>query len=388
LVFAGDDRHLPIECRYVVGCDGPTSIVRAAMQTTWNGSTYDEEVVLADVELVGDLEPGIAHAAPGPDGVVLLFALGEHATWRLLATRPSRHNDLPFGQPGPPLPAEELDQLLATSGLPARITGIGWSAQIPLQHRIAGSYRSGPLFLAGDAAHTHSPAGGQGMNTGIQDATNLGWKLALAAPTGDTHDDRNMLLDSYDFERRPVARRVIRMTNTVFWAEAGTDPVARAARRAAATIGPIALPVLLRRRRLLAAGVRVLGQLRVHYRRSPLSVNGSHRSKDLPRAGDRLPDASVTTADGATRLHDLVARAGVHLLLQRHATAPDPTTRSPMVHSHRLTDIAGTGILAVRPDGYVGFAGDQTDADILTKWLALVCTLPSHDSEQAVRHLG
>jgi hypothetical protein len=128
----------------------------------------------------------------------------------------------------------------------------------------------------------------------------------------------------------------------------------------------------LRRRRLLAAGVSVLGQLRVHYRHSRLSINGPHRSKDLPRAGDRLPDASVTTADGPTRLHDLVARAGVHLLLQRHATAPDPIARTPMIHSHRLTNSPGTGILAIRPDGYVGFAGDHTDADTLTKWLGVV----------------
>jgi hypothetical protein len=201
-------------------------------------------------------------------------------------------------------------------------------------HRIAGTYRSGPFFLAGDAAHTHSPAGGQGMNTGIQDATNLGWKLAFAAHAEPAPDRCSVLLDSYDRERRPVARRVIGMTNAVFWAEAGTDPLARAVRKMTATVGPLALPSLLRRRRLLAAGVRILGQLRVHYRHSPLSVNGPQRPKHLPCAGDRLPDATVTTPDGPTRLHDLTARGHPPSRPARHhrarrgsspATAPPPS---------------------------------------------------------------
>ena len=128
---------------------------------------------------------------------MFLFPLGEHAPWRLLATRPAHSTDLPFGQPGPRVPDDDLRVLLARSGLPAEIAEIRWSAQVPLQHRIAGTYRSGRLFLAGDAAHTHSPVGGQGMNIGIQDATNLGWKLAFAAQSNHVAVRTETLLDSY-----------------------------------------------------------------------------------------------------------------------------------------------------------------------------------------------
>ena len=112
--------HANIACRYLVGCDGPLSIVRTAMRTTWTGAPYRQEVVLADLELACDLEPGVAHVAPGPKGVVFLFALGEHATWRLLATRPVDGTDLPFGQPGPPVPQDALRGLLARAAVSRR----------------------------------------------------------------------------------------------------------------------------------------------------------------------------------------------------------------------------------------------------------------------------
>jgi hypothetical protein len=130
---------------------------------------------------------------------------------------------------------QAMDALVAWSN--GDTTAVRWSAQVPLQHRLARTYRSGPLFLADDVAHTHSPAGGQGMNTGLQDATNLGWKLAYALQGADSVGTTT-LLDSYQLERRPVARHVMTLTNVAFWAEAGTDPLARAARTIAATIGP------------------------------------------------------------------------------------------------------------------------------------------------------
>jgi 2-polyprenyl-6-methoxyphenol hydroxylase-like FAD-dependent oxidoreductase len=359
-----------IASRYLVGCDGPDSIVRAAMHTTWTGGPYRHEVLLADVELAGVLEPAAAHAAPGRNGVVFLFALGEHATWRLLATRRARPTGLAFGQPGRPVADDELHELVERSGLPARITAVRWSAQVPLQHRLAGTYRSGPLFLAGDAAHTHSPAGGQGMNTGIQDACNLGWKLAYAA-RGAPAAETATLLDSYEVERRPVARHVMALTNLAFWAEAGTDPFARGARMVAAKLGPVGLPLLLRRRHVLAVAMRTLGQLRVRYRHSPLSRDG-RRHANLPRPGDRLPDGPVTTCEGATRLHRLTARPGVHVFLRRDAVIPYARSIPRDAHLHRLRDQPGTGLFAVRPDGYVGFAGDHADGDALAGWFALL----------------
>ncbi len=187
---------------FVAGCDGPTSTVRAVAGVGWPGRPYPVEVVLADAELNADLAGDAAHVVAGRRGLLFAFPLGELATWRLLATRPAGGDPLPFGQPGPPVPVAELQAIVDQAGLGAQITQLAWSAQVRLQHRVASRFRRGRLFLAGDAAHAYSPATGQGMNAAIQDAANLGWKLAFAT----AQPDNAVLLDSYDRERRPVGR--------------------------------------------------------------------------------------------------------------------------------------------------------------------------------------
>ena len=161
-------------CRFLVGCDGADSTVRELAGIGWNGRPYRQEIVVADLELEDHPSPGVAHVVVGRRGVVFLFAQGERATWRLLATRSAS------GEPGTAVGSGEFQRLLDDAGLPVRIAAVGWSERIRVQHRIASRYRKGSVFLAGDAAHTHSPAAAQGMNTGIQDAANLGWKLAFA----------------------------------------------------------------------------------------------------------------------------------------------------------------------------------------------------------------
>ena len=131
-----------------------------------------------------------------------------------------------------------------------------------VQHRLADSYRCGRLFLVGDAAHAHSPAAGQGMNTGIQDAANLGWKLAFAA----TSTNPDVLLDTYEMERRPIARHVLALTHAVFWAESATDPLAAFLRGTLAPLAAPVIPLLSARRRLLTEAVRLLARLGEDYR--------------------------------------------------------------------------------------------------------------------------
>lgn len=359
----------PATARFLVGCDGSASTVRPAAGIGWAGRAYRHDVLLADVELDDDLAPGMAHVVASRQGLVFLFALGELATWRMLATEPTTPSDAPFGQPDPPVPRERLQELLDGAGLPARITNLAWSARIRLQHRIASGYRKGRVFLAGDAAHCHSPAGAQGMNTGIQDATNLGWKLAFAAGRSPDHDGDGVLLDSYEVERRSVARAVVPLTHAMFWAEAGTDPVATLTRGVLAPLAAPVVPLLLRQRRLVAEGVRVLSQLRWHYRHSPLSVEAPPPSAASVRAGVRLPDQDVTVDGRPRRLHDLTAVPGVLVLLDASAVAPDLPV-DPLVHVHRVANWPGTGVLAVRPDGHVGYRGGDAAGPGLGDWLA------------------
>jgi 2-polyprenyl-6-methoxyphenol hydroxylase-like FAD-dependent oxidoreductase len=351
---------------FVAGCDGPASTVRAQAGIGWPGRPYPVEVVLADAELDSDLADDAARVVAGRRGLLFVFRLGERATWRLLATRPAVADRLVPGQFGPPVAAAELQALMDEAGLGAQITDLAWSSRVSLQHRVADRFRRGRLFLAGDAAHAYSPATGQGMNAAIQDAANLGWKLAFAAARpGD-----GPLLDSYDRERRRVARQVLAMTHLAFWAEASAGGVPSALRGRLAPLAAPLVPALIGRRRLVAEGVRLVSQLRVSYRDSPLSVEGTPRRRGGPRAGDRLPDQLVSSAGRSIRLHDLLARPGVHILLDRDAQWPGPPARDRFVSIHRLTSAAGRGVTAVRPDGYIGFRGRTVEIRQLAAWLA------------------
>ena len=373
-----------IPYRYLVGCDGAASLVRGRVGA-WRGGDYAEEVVLADLDLaprdgVSDaLEPSVAHVAAARSGVLFLFARGERAVWRMLASRPAGRAPAPFGQPGAHVPRAELQALVDAAGLPARITQVAWSAPVRLQHRLATHFRRGPFFLAGDAAHVHSPAGGQGMNLGLQDALNLGWKLAFAV---SAPRPPQLLLNSYEAERRPADQRVLRATHAIFWAEASRHPFAQFLRAVLVPLGAPVLPWLTRRRRLMTAGARTLSQFRLQYRRSPLSVDGGLPARNGPHPGDRLADTAVTCAGERVRLHDLLARPGVHILLQAGAADPaiPPLAEAltdARIHVHRLTDRPGTGVLIVRPDGYVGFRAASVDPLQLLGWLRLIGLGPS-----------
>jgi hypothetical protein len=203
------------------------------------------------------------------------------------------------------------------------------------------------------------------MNTGILDAVNLGWKLAFAS---DDHDHPE-LLDSYEQERRPVARQVLALTHLVFFAEASTNPVAAFLRGTLVPRVAPAVPLLLRQRLLLAEVVRLLSQGWVRYRSSPLSVDGGGAG---PHPGDRLPDSDVVSDGHRLRLHDLTARPGVHVLLQRDARITPDLAGARHVSVHRVDSWRGGGLLAVRPDGHVGLrTGEATDGR-LAAWLDLV----------------
>ena len=229
---------------FVAGCDGPASTVRTQAGIGWPGRNYPVEVVLADAELDGDLDGDAARIAAGRHGLVFAFRLGEQATWRLLATRSTRADQSPPGQLGPAVPMVEVQELLDAAGLGAQLARLAWSSRIVVQRRVADRFSGGRLFLAGDAAHAYSPATGQGMNAGIQDAANLGWKLAFAA----AQPGHERLLGSYDQERRPVARQVLAMTNAAFWAEASLGPVPSALRGRLAPLAAPLVPAVMGRR--------------------------------------------------------------------------------------------------------------------------------------------
>ena len=369
LLRDGDGRDERISARYVVGCDGAHSTVREQAGIAFAGSAYPQTFVLADLEADG-IEPDVVHAFISLSGILFFFPLGSPATWRILAMRPDAV------EPGANLTLDEVQALVdAYATMPVRLRDPVWMTNFRLHNRGAAHYRAGRVFLAGDAAHIHSPAGAQGMNTGIQDSVNLGWKLGLVA-MGDADP---ALLDSYEPERAPVGRTVLRFTDRVFTVGTSRNPVLGFVR---AQIVPWLAPLVLHGRAVRGYGFRMVSQLGVRYRNSPLSVDGPDVPRRGPRAGDRLPDAPITHQGRPGTLHQALAAPGFHILLCGPAAAWTAVTDAGFaaarsVNVHRLTrdadrrqdlvDHTGQALrrlrivdddakhYLVRPDGYVAY---------------------------------
>ncbi|MGA5452693.1 FAD-dependent monooxygenase [Streptomyces umbrinus] len=360
VVRRGDSTEEQVRARYVVGCDGAHSTVRAEAGIAFEGRAYPQTFLLADLEVDG-LEAGAAHAYLTAVGMLFFFPLGSPASWRMLAIRPpdAPDGDVDLGQ------LQEITDRYVGEGL--RLRDPVWMTVFRLHNRGAARYRSGRVFLAGDAAHIHSPAGAQGMNTGIQDALNLGWKLAAVCRGNGTEE----LLDTYEAERAPVGRTVLRFTDRAFTIGTSRNPVIRLARN---RLAPLLAPLALRSTRLRGAAFRTLSELAIHYRRSPASVAGPHAPRrGRPRAGDRLPDLprglqGYTAIPGwhlllagqdvvwPERSLDVVTRGRAGLLTVHWLGSEGPWPGGPV---HGL----------VRPDGYFGYVAGGTDLEELCVYL-------------------
>ena len=414
-----------VRARYVVGCDGARSRVRELAGITFAGGRYPQTFLLADLDADG-LDPDAAHVWFGRHGPVFFFPLVKPAAWRLLTPRPQDATDerrdfeqgtgAGAGTRGVAMASDVTDDELqrvvdAATGRTVRLASPVWSTAFRIHHRHAAAYRSGSVFLAGDAAHIHSPAGAQGMNTGIQDAVNLGWKLALVC-LGRAPD---RLLDTYDRERRPVGAFVLRFTDRAFTAATSNAVPVRFAR---SHLAPRALRLAARLPKARAFAFRTVSQLGVRYpdllaapvvsttRRSRMRSRIGGRGARHPQPGERLPDAQVTSDDGRVWVHDIMTAPGFHLLLcgpaddwDTSATADLHSRCRPWLRIHRvlppddapadevpiplLVDVDGTAFdrwhirspeaMLVRPDGHVAVRDDDRSLarvrEFLASWL-------------------
>jgi 2-polyprenyl-6-methoxyphenol hydroxylase-like FAD-dependent oxidoreductase len=232
-----------IRTQYLIGCDGARSTVREGAGIPFEGGDYPQTFALADLEVEGELEPQAGHAFLGVGGILLFFPLGTPATWRMQGMRPTPPAADGGTSEADILMLQELQTICdGFTGGTLRLRDPVWMTNFRLQRRQAARYRVGRVFLAGDAAHVHSPAGAQGMNTGIQDAWNLGWKLALVVRgLAD-----KALLDSYEPERLPVGRFVLRLSDRASSVAISDSRLVRLLRT---QLAPRLVPALLRFRR-------------------------------------------------------------------------------------------------------------------------------------------
>ncbi|MCV2488380.1 FAD-dependent monooxygenase [Geodermatophilus sp. YIM 151500] len=323
------------EAAFVVGCDGAHSTVRRLLGVDFVGSQYETHIMLADVRL--DRPPSeTLFAAAGPEGVVLVIPFGDG--WFRAIAWDRRRDRVPLDVP---LPAEEMrDSVTRIAGTDFGMGEQRWSSRFLSERRQARRYRVGRAFLAGDAAHVHSPLGGQGMNTGIQDAMNLGWKLAAVVRDGAGA----WLLDSYEAERHPVGAQVLALTDGFNRLVLGRSAVGRAARR-------MAIRTLLR---VGPARRELVGRL------TGIGLAYPRRRGEHPWTGRRMPD--LACADG--RVNELL-RDGRFLLVDR--TGAGTAARSVADASTAVRTVRCGGpapqrfpaVLLVRPDGYVAWAAED-----------------------------
>jgi 2-polyprenyl-6-methoxyphenol hydroxylase-like FAD-dependent oxidoreductase len=331
-----------VRARFCVGADGANSEVRRARDIAFDGITNPHKFYVIDATAVGGLVEDAINVRPGGQDFLLGFPMTGRGNWRLIGV--ARDSD------GDGEVTEEDARARMRQGFAVTYAESRWFATYRVHHRVAAAFRDGPFFLAGDAAHVHSPVGGQGMNTGLQDAHNLAFKLAdvLQGRAGDAW------LDRYEAERRPVAKTLVATTDRMFGFITSERRTLRALR---AMVVPLVAPIGVRALPATGGGSRFfeyVAQLRIHYWLTPDAKReaGGHRD---PIVGRRLPWAGDNYAVLRSLQWQVHAYGGL-------AAGDVPDLGLPVhVFAASPPFVAGR-LYLVRPDGFVAAQAGPADA--------------------------
>ena len=368
--IAQDDTGVDVElsggrsmrAEYLVGCDGGRSLVRKAAGIDFPGWDPTTSALIAEVEMAEEPELGVRQDARGVHGLSRVhyeirdgeIVYADHGPVRVMVT------DQHVGSTSEPSLRELSEALVSVYGTDFGVHSPIWLSRFTDMTRQAASYRDRRVLLAGDAAHVHSPVGGQGLNTGIQDAVNLGWKLAQVVK-GVSPDT---LLDTYHDERHPVAARVLRNTMAQVALMRPGDARHDALRDTVSDLLSMDEP----RKRYAAT----MSGLDIHY---PLG-------EGHPLLGRRMPDLDLVTSQGPRRVFTLLHEAEPVLLALGEPGALEITPWADRVRVVEadfggtwelpvLGEVPAPAAVLIRPDGYVAWVGDGTDVgleDALTRW--------------------
>jgi 2-polyprenyl-6-methoxyphenol hydroxylase-like FAD-dependent oxidoreductase len=348
------------ETAYLTGCDGAHSTVRETLQIGFAGGTYAHLFYVADVEASGAATNGEVHVALDTTDFLAIFPLKSEGRARLVGTV---RDD-----------AEHRKENLEWDDVSKRVIEwmdidvkrVNWFSTYRVHHRVADQFGKGCAFLLGDAAHVHSPVGGQGMNTGIGDAVNLAWKLA-AVLRGRANAS---LLDSYQAERIAFARRLVATTDRAFTGVTSSRFIARTVRL---NIVPVLMPLLFKFARVRRFMFRTISQTAVNYRESSLSDGRA----GAVRGGDRLPWVkadrnevgnnfmSLTSLDWQVHVYGDAAH-GIQTVCDDRKL---PLHVFPWSQDMGRSGLQRNAVYLVRPDGYVGLADPAGKPTSITAYL-------------------
>jgi 2-polyprenyl-6-methoxyphenol hydroxylase-like FAD-dependent oxidoreductase len=351
-----DGREEICQTCYLGGCDGARSTVRKTLDTGFPGGTYQQVFYVADVQASGPAVNGELHLDLDEADFLAVFPLAGEGRARLIGTvRDER--------------AEAVDTLQfedvsrrAIEHLKVQIERVNWFSTYRVHHRVAEHFRSGRVFLLGDAAHVHSPAGGQGMNTGIGDAINLAWKLAAVLNGSATAQ----LLDTYETERIAFARKLVATTDRVFsfvTAEGGVADLLRT------RLAPFLLPKMASFATTRQFLFRTVSQITLNYRGMPLSTG----SAGQVHGGDRLPWAHDGEGDNFEALKcpnwqvhvygdtsdEMIAWCNEHHL---------PLHVFDWRPAFEAAGLGRNGFYLLRPDTYVAIAETCSDPKVIERY--------------------
>ena len=365
ILEAGGARET-VSARYLCGCDGGHSTVRTGLGIEFPGGTYNQRFYVADVEVAGERNDDLSINLDG-DGFGLMLPVRSSGARRLIGLMPLAAADA--REPTFAAIAPIVERLIGI-----RIETVNWFSTYRVHHRVAARFRFGRCFLLGDAGHVHSPAGGQGMNTGIGDAVNLAWKLAQAV-------NRRMdpaVLDTYETERIAFARTLVATTDRAFQGIVGGGLGGRLLRT---LLAPRILAIATRFAAVRRAAFKAVSQIRIHYRMSTLSEGAAG---DV-HGGDRLPwvAGAAGEAGNYAPLRTLDWQAHVYGDAPMELTTALAAAGVPLhvfVWSERAkaTGLERDALYLVRPDGHVALAARASDDRALAAYLARIgLRLPS-----------
>ena len=350
-----------LRAQYLVGCDGGRSVIRKAARIEFPGWEPSTSALLAEAEMTEEPETGIRHTPSGMHaiGKVKYEIKGNEVIYEKGGAVGVMLTESEVGNTGEPTLRDLSERLIAVYGTDFGIHSPTWITRFTDMTRQAAAYRDRRVLLAGDAAHVHSPVGGQGLNTGVQDAVNLGWKLAQVVK----RTSPDSLLDSYHAERHPVAARVLRNTMAQVALMRPDDRIAALRDTVSELLG------MDEPRKRFAA---MMSGLDIHY-----DLGEGH-----PLLGRRMPDLDLATARGPLRVFALLHDARPALI---NLGEPGDIDIGPWADRVQLIDAKYSGAwelpalgtvtapfaVLIRPDGYVAWVGDQTRlglVDALTAW--------------------
>lgn len=360
-----------VRARWVAGCDGARSAVRELTGIGFPGAPYEHVFFVADTTAKGPLVPGELNVYLLRGGFHLFFPMRGKDHWRVVGILPPELRDRANVDFDTVIPS-----VRAHVGAELAFQECRWFSTYRIHHRRAERFREGRCFLLGDAAHIHSPVGAQGMNTGLQDAYNLAWKLALVTQ-GRAHDS---LLESYEAERLPIAERLLNTTDRAFSLVVSDSWLSRLLRtRVIARIA--ALAMRFQRTRRLA--FRTISQTGIHYRASRMSQNLPGLVANAPQAGDRFPWLRVSLRSDAPpqNFYALLDDKRFNLIAIGQPAPGVPAGLTELMATHTIpltasnaSELARVGIptpsfYLLRPDGHVGLAGTTLDTGAVRRFL-------------------